>query len=451
MILVITGGIGSGKSTIAKALHEALPDYHVINYDDLVRKLYDDPRCHEHLMSLFGTINRKEVALMVFNKNNTPELDKKVVKFQQYVNDIIVDQIDMFLDEHDLVIFEYPMYFEDGGRAIVPKYNHRKHIIGITCPYNIRKDRVVARDSMSEEHFDAINQCQLPGHVRDGLVDDLIDTSSYEHTKLGFERVVDLARKESLRQRFHTQFIDSSVCPTEQHTSSLWNAVIDSYSQEVEWDNARSYHNYHHLYELFVNLDVILDNVVPCVASGKFESLDIQRLPIIILAIWFHDIVYEVFDANDRRKGYNEVASVQLMRQLLETHPNVLLDKDRKLSGKSLSYVVGAANIIMCTMNHSVDVPFIQNKPLLLEAAKLVLDLDMMILGASPERFKQYDNAIREEYATFSDSDYYAGRTDFFKSVLERDRIFFYADTLFADQEAQARHNITEWLKVGHD
>ena len=76
----------------------------------------------------------------------------------------------------------------------------------------------------------------------------------------------------------------------------------------------------------------------------------------------------------------------------------------------------------------------------------LALDCDMAILGASPERFREYDAQIAEEYSGLVTSLFYrAGRRRFLQGLLDRERIYL-SDFFHARLEAQARANLTAAL-----
>ena len=81
------------------------------------------------------------------------------------------------------------------------------------------------------------------------------------------------------------------------------------------------------------------------------------------------------------------------------------------------------------------------------DVGAMVVDIDMSILGQSPEIFDQYDKAIRQEYQHVSDEVYEAGRRAFLEGILGRRTIYhtsFYRDRC----EKQARENIRHRLGI---
>ena len=141
-------------------------------------------------------------------------------------------------------------------------------------------------------------------------------------------------------------------------------------------------------------------------------------------AIWFHDAVL------DTRRDDNEARSADLARQWL--------------AGRAPSERIAAvAMMIEATATHAI--PRTASASLEKETA-LFLDMDLSILGASPERFDAYEAAVREEYAWVPEDAWRKGRADVLKRFLERPAI--YRIPRFHDaMEKQARANIVRSLE----
>ena len=79
--------------------------------------------------------------------------------------------------------------------------------------------------------------------------------------------------------------------------------------------------------------------------------------------------------------------------------------------------------------------------------ARLLADLDLVILGADPYRFGIYDRAIRREFHTLPDAEYRTGRAAVLRSFLARPWIY-HTDAFRERYEAQARANIAAALST---
>jgi predicted metal-dependent HD superfamily phosphohydrolase len=178
--------------------------------------------------------------------------------------------------------------------------------------------------------------------------------------------------------------------------SDVLHSLLAAYS-----DPARFYHDLRHIAEV---LDVLDAAIVP-------------PPPTLALAAWFHDVVY------DSRRQDNEERSVAVAADALARMRVVAPSIDR------------VAALIRMTRHHQADLGDMD--------ALLFLDADLAILGAPPERYKEYARAIRQEYAWVSDGDYRAGRCAVFQGFLDRPRIFA-TEAVFQERETAARRNLAE-------
>lgn len=140
----VTGGIGSGKSTVCKIFK--LLKVPVFEADNEARFLQNNhPQIKEELIKLFGrdiyntdgTLNRKKLAGYIFN-------DKELLL---KVNEIIHPQVQKLYKQwlknysnSDYIIYEAAILFESGRNKQLDK------VILVTAPIKSRIERVVARD-----------------------------------------------------------------------------------------------------------------------------------------------------------------------------------------------------------------------------------------------------------------------------------------------------------------
>lgn len=143
----ITGGIGSGKSVVAK-IFEAM-GFAVFYSDQQAKSITEkDPDIREELIRLFGNevfagnrLNRKFMADQIFNH---PELKAKV-------NAIIHPKVRMafqqFCDKQtaSIVFNEAAILFETGS------YKQFDKMILVSAPESLRVSRVVTRDKVIED------------------------------------------------------------------------------------------------------------------------------------------------------------------------------------------------------------------------------------------------------------------------------------------------------------
>jgi predicted metal-dependent HD superfamily phosphohydrolase len=176
----------------------------------------------------------------------------------------------------------------------------------------------------------------------------------------------------------------------------LYAVVLSHYSAE-----GRFYHNLHHVAELLRLLTGF---------EHRFDDCDAVRF-----AAWFHDAVY------DTKRDDNEERSAELAGRALHE-----LSAPAVTAGRVLE-------MILATKGHSAEgLPW---------DAQLFLDADLSILGAAPEVYGQYSEAIREEYARVPEPMFRRGRRDVLEGFLRRERIY-HTDEMFARFEERARANL---------
>ncbi len=149
----------------------------------------------------------------------------------------------------------------------------------------------------------------------------------------------------------------------------------------------------------------------------KEFKLDVNDYDSIILAIWFHDVVYDV------RRSDNEEKSAEFAETFLN---NISYDKLK---------IEKIKNLILKTKEHSKLYP---NEDF---DTKLFLDLDLSILGTDDETYKNYAKNIRKEYSFVPDEVYNNARAKILESFLKLEYIFK-TENMRMLFEIQARVNI---------
>jgi predicted metal-dependent HD superfamily phosphohydrolase len=174
-----------------------------------------------------------------------------------------------------------------------------------------------------------------------------------------------------------------------------YDSLIARYSEPH-----RRYHTVRHLDECFAKLAEI---------RGEAE-----RPAEVEVALWFHDAIYE------QRASDNEARSAELAA------------REVKATGGREDVAQRIAELVLATRHaalpHSVD-------------AKVVVDVDLSILGAPAERFDEYERQVREEDSWVPDFLFKRERRKIMNELLARPAIF--ATPLFFERyEQQARANL---------
>lgn len=180
-----------------------------------------------------------------------------------------------------------------------------------------------------------------------------------------------------------------------------YSALIDAYSEKH-----RFYHDLSHL-----------EAVLAC--FEKVESLAEQKF-LVDLALWFHDAIYQPF-SKENEKNSAEWACRFLQENEVSQHVRETVH-----------------DLIMATCHAGQAASNDQ---------KLIVDIDLAILGQTESVYKQYAVAVRKEYSQVPALIYRRKRKSFLSDFLARERIYHF-DYFYREYERRARANLIEEIKV---
>lgn len=184
----LTGGIGSGKTTIAQWFQEkGIPVY---NSDFEAKKLMNENEdLIQQLIELFGDetykngeYNRSYVASKVFN-------DKELLnQLNAIVHPAVFKHFDEWMDNQNssFVVKEAAILFESGS------YKDCDYIISVIADEEKRIDRVAKRDQLNEDQIRSRMKNQWTDEQRIEKSDFIIENNKdLKVLKLEFEKVFD--------------------------------------------------------------------------------------------------------------------------------------------------------------------------------------------------------------------------------------------------------------------
>ncbi|MEM7167672.1 MAG: N-methyl-D-aspartate receptor NMDAR2C subunit [Planctomycetota bacterium] len=183
-------------------------------------------------------------------------------------------------------------------------------------------------------------------------------------------------------------------CPDRQRAAETYDELEQLYSEPH-----RHYHNLDHI-------DVCL-RLLAEAPHDHDDSVPLQ------LAIWFHDAVYQPL------RGDNEEESAALAKQRLTA-----LDAPKDL-------VTTVADLILVTKH---------DREPTTASEKLLLDIDLNVLGAARSCFEEYEAAIRREYRRVPGPLYRRKRKAILQAFLARPAL--YHTSGFRQREGPARANL---------
>ena len=166
----ITGGIGSGKSTVAKMFSVlGVPVYYA---DDASKRIMNsDPLVIDEITKHFtreayksGVLDRSFLAAQVFNNKNNLELLNSIV------HPATIRDADEWLSiqQSPYVIKEAALLFESGSYAALD------YVIGVSAPFNLRLQRTIKRDGSDREQVIARMNRQIDENIKMKLCDFIV-------------------------------------------------------------------------------------------------------------------------------------------------------------------------------------------------------------------------------------------------------------------------------------
>uniref|UniRef100_T1JD75 Dephospho-CoA kinase domain-containing protein n=1 Tax=Strigamia maritima TaxID=126957 RepID=T1JD75_STRMM len=217
MFLVgLTGGIGSGKSTVAKILM----DYgiHVVDADLIAREIVEPGKPAWHKIrnefgdSVFledGTLNRAILGEIIFKDSEKRKILNEIT--HPYIHRRMAwNVVTSFFKGYQFVVLDLPLMYETGTFL---DYLHKT--IVVFCEENLQTDRIVKRNNYTAEEAERRIRAQLPLEQKCQRADFVIDNNgSLEQTRRQTELVLEILQHSKAHWRARILFFGwiTSIC-----------------------------------------------------------------------------------------------------------------------------------------------------------------------------------------------------------------------------------------------
>ncbi|WHY37549.1 dephospho-CoA kinase [Bacillus velezensis] len=191
LVIGLTGGIASGKSTVARMLIDK--KITVIDADAIAKQAVETGMpAYGQIVEAFGKdillengdIDRKKLGSIVFTD------EQKRLKLNQIVHPAVRAEMLKQRDEavarkEQFVVLDIPLLYESGLDYLVGK------VLVVTVPADIQLKRLIERNSLTEEEAMSRITSQMPLTDKTKKADAVIDNSgSLEYTKHQLEEVL---------------------------------------------------------------------------------------------------------------------------------------------------------------------------------------------------------------------------------------------------------------------
>ena len=170
----LTGGIGSGKSTVASILHEL--GAKVIDADQVAREIVEPGQpalaelaeAFEGILAENGSLNRAELAHQAFA---TPEATEKL---NTITHPRIRERTQELFSEAEaqgveVLVYDMPLLIENG------EYKQMDHVLVVDAPDDVRVDRLVNQRGLDEGDAWRRIAAQIDRETRLQVADTVLD------------------------------------------------------------------------------------------------------------------------------------------------------------------------------------------------------------------------------------------------------------------------------------
>ncbi|RKS02480.1 MULTISPECIES: dephospho-CoA kinase [unclassified Flavobacterium] len=191
-IIGLTGGIGSGKTTVANYIKSL--GFPVYIADEKAKKIMETKNVIELVQNAFGKeviadgkINRQQLAQLVFNNPD------KLQKLNNIVHPIVKQNFNNWVKKHKnqpFVFKEAAILFESGS------YKYCDSIITVTAPLETRLQRVIDRDKTNKEQVLDRMKNQWSEEKKIEKSDYIIHNISMEDTKNQVDNILKILKNQ---------------------------------------------------------------------------------------------------------------------------------------------------------------------------------------------------------------------------------------------------------------
>lgn len=190
-IIGLTGGIGSGKTTVAKYFaSKGIPVYIA---DEAAKNIMDDKNVVQEVQAIFseniiqkdGFLDRNAIRELVFNDKNKLEALNKIIHPK------VKADFENWLKKNKnapFIIKEVAILFETNGQ----KYCDAT--ILVTAPTETRIKRVLERDSTSRDNITQIIKNQLPEEAKMKLATYIISNEKLDITYKMVDNLIEILK-----------------------------------------------------------------------------------------------------------------------------------------------------------------------------------------------------------------------------------------------------------------
>lgn len=185
-LIAITGGIGSGKSTVSRMLIER--GYPLIDTDQIAREIVrPGEKAYQKLVDTFGDgilddqleLDRKKLALIIFGDESKRKLCNSIMH-PIIRTEVLKKVFFALLYGEKLIFIDVPLLYE--SKSLLPFV---QKVIVVSCDREQQIERVIKRNQFSAEEVESRVNAQMDLKRKCEMADYVIDNSGEPHRLAG--------------------------------------------------------------------------------------------------------------------------------------------------------------------------------------------------------------------------------------------------------------------------
>ncbi|MFK4567751.1 dephospho-CoA kinase [Enterococcus sp. UD-01] len=183
MVLGLTGGIATGKSTVSQVFKEA--GFPIIDGDLIAREIVEpgQPALKEiaaafgsQMIDAKGSLNRKKLGKIIFNDSTKRVQLNKIMS--PYLRKAILAELEQKKQQAPLVVLDIPLLYEGGYEQFVDQ------VAVVYVPEKIQLQRLIQRDQLTAKEAQQRINSQWPIEQKKQLAEIVFDNQgTKEETK----------------------------------------------------------------------------------------------------------------------------------------------------------------------------------------------------------------------------------------------------------------------------
>ncbi|RKO92024.1 dephospho-CoA kinase, partial [Blyttiomyces helicus] len=179
LLIGLTGGISTGKSTVSSHLKKHLPELAIVDADLIARQVVEPSTpALARLRSTFGpeilnpdgSLNRARLGEIVFADSHARRR-LNAITHPEIREEMLRRVLGCFLTRERVCVLDTPLLIESG----LTKFVHL--VVVVFCPEDVQKQRLILRDGFTPDQAQARIDSQMPIAKKRDLANEVIDNS----------------------------------------------------------------------------------------------------------------------------------------------------------------------------------------------------------------------------------------------------------------------------------